>query len=157
MVSARHSRTNVRINRRSVNGFSLLEVLVALVIIAIAIGTSLSAAQERTTTLEALRERIIARWVAHNTLAEIQKNPQDYETEQNGQSIQAGITFLWASAPDFENAAYKKLPITVVVKNAQGVRLSEAYAWISHQTESQESAPPLAQTSQAPSPTVPAL
>lgn len=126
------------VKRSSTSGFSLLEVLVALVIIAIAIGTSLHAAQERTTMLEALRERIVARWVAHNIVADIQKNPREYEAERSGQNLQAGINFVWISTPDAENAAYKMLPIHVAVKNNQGTRLSEAFAWISSGSDVQE-------------------
>ncbi|CAM3358482.1 Type II secretion system protein I [Bordetella sputigena] len=52
-------------------GFSLLEVLVALVIIAIALGACVRAAGQMATSQAALRERALALVSAENTLAQL--------------------------------------------------------------------------------------
>jgi general secretion pathway protein I len=51
-------------------GFTLIEVLVALAIIAIALLASLRAAGQGVATLDQLRARLLAGWVAENLLAE---------------------------------------------------------------------------------------
>jgi general secretion pathway protein I len=51
-------------------GFTLIEVLVALAIIAIALLAALRAAGQGVATLDELRARVLAGWVAENRLAE---------------------------------------------------------------------------------------
>ena len=51
-------------------GFTLIEVLVALAIIAIALLAALRAAGQGTANLGELRSRVLAGWVAENLLAE---------------------------------------------------------------------------------------
>ena len=51
-------------------GFTLIEVLVALAIIAIALLAALRAAGQGTASMDDLRARLLAGWVAENLLAE---------------------------------------------------------------------------------------
>ena len=51
-------------------GFTLIEVLVALAIVSIALLAALRAAGQGVATLEELRARLLAGWVAENHLAE---------------------------------------------------------------------------------------
>ena len=51
-------------------GFTLIEVLVALAIVAIALLAALRAAGQSTSNVAALRARLVAGWVAENRLAE---------------------------------------------------------------------------------------
>lgn len=78
--------------------FSLIEVLVALTILAVGLIAASRAATVATFDQSALRDRTLARWVAHNALAEIRlqgtmaavgKNARVYE--------QAGIRFVAAT------------------------------------------------------------
>jgi len=56
--------------RRPEQGFTLVEVLVALAIISIALAAALRAAGQGTSTAGELRMRLFAGWVAENRLAE---------------------------------------------------------------------------------------
>jgi len=55
-------------------GFTLIEVLVALVVIAVALGALIQAAAGQTLQFEATRERLYASWVAQNALADLELN-----------------------------------------------------------------------------------
>lgn len=56
-------------------GFTLLEVLVALAVLAIAMAALLRIAGSDSTTFAALRARTIAGWVAANAVAELRLSP----------------------------------------------------------------------------------
>lgn len=53
-------------------GFTLLEVLIALTVLALALGAVIQAAGDFTVSQAYLRDRTYAEWVAHNRLAEAQ-------------------------------------------------------------------------------------
>lgn len=59
------------IGRRFVGGFTLLEVLVALVIVGTALGASLRAVGSLTQNSSALRASMMATWSAENRLSQI--------------------------------------------------------------------------------------
>ncbi|MBU1215324.1 MAG: type II secretion system minor pseudopilin GspI [Gammaproteobacteria bacterium] len=81
---------------RGQRGFTLLEVLVALAILAIAM-----AAVSRTTSssvqhVEALRTRVVADWVAQNRLALHQARGDWLPTGiQNGEEVQSDLSYPW--------------------------------------------------------------
>lgn len=87
-------------------GFTLLEVLVALAVLAIAMGALLRVASNSSATFTQLRDRTLAGWVAENALARFrlaQRWPSD-GSRFNGRSQMAGRTWHWtitvASTPD---------------------------------------------------------
>ena len=59
------------IGRRTVRGFTLLEVLVALVIVGTALGASMRAIGSLTQNSSALRASMMATWSAENRLSQI--------------------------------------------------------------------------------------
>jgi general secretion pathway protein I len=78
------------------HGFTLLETLVALAVLAIALGAILRTAGAETRHTEELRTRLLADWVAQNRLALHAANGDWIPTGiQNGDDTQAGIHFLW--------------------------------------------------------------
>lgn len=83
-----------RRNRRA--GFTLVEVLVALAIIAIALLAALRAAGQGTNNVGELRSRLLAGWVAENLLAE-HRARRDWLPLgiQRGTGRQGGMDFAW--------------------------------------------------------------
>ena len=57
-------------------GFTLLEVLVALTVLAIALGALVKSGAEQARTAAFLKEKSVAHWVALNKVAELQLAPQ---------------------------------------------------------------------------------
>lgn len=77
-------------------GFTLLEVMVAMTIFAIASMALMQATATQTATLSTLESRTFARWVAENQLALAtleQRWPQ--ESWVNGESDMAGQRWYW--------------------------------------------------------------
>ena len=77
-------------------GFTLIEVLVALAIVAIALMSALRAAGQGTNNANELRSRLLAGWVAENLLAE-HRARRDWLPLglQRGTGRQGGLDFAW--------------------------------------------------------------
>lgn len=77
-------------------GFTLLEVLVALAIIAIALTAAVRAAGVSLDSSAQVKERMLASWVAQNRLAELTARHAFPELgTRSGTAAQAGRTFTW--------------------------------------------------------------
>lgn len=78
------------------SGFTLIEVLVALFILAITMAAVSRTSNSSIQHVEALRTRIIADWVAQNRLALHQARGDWLPTGiQNGEEAQAGQVYPW--------------------------------------------------------------
>lgn len=62
--------------RRPDSGFTLLEVLVALAVLAMSLGAAIEAVSDYTANQAHLRDRTFAEWVARNQLASVQLSGQ---------------------------------------------------------------------------------
>jgi general secretion pathway protein I len=62
--------------RNAARGFTLIEVLVALVIVAFGMGAVLAALSGSANNLAALREKTLAQWIALNRIADVRLNLQ---------------------------------------------------------------------------------
>ena len=82
--------------RNQSQGFTLLEVLVALAILAVCMAAVARAAGSGANHVEAMRERTLADWVAQNRLA-LHTARGDWLPvgTQNGEEEQAGQRFTW--------------------------------------------------------------
>jgi general secretion pathway protein I len=87
---------SINLNIKRQTGFTLLEVLVALFILAITMAAVSRTASSSIHHVEALRTRVIADWVAQNRLATHQARG-DYPPPgiQTGSEEQAGQTYPW--------------------------------------------------------------
>jgi general secretion pathway protein I len=87
---------NSRVIRLPQKGFTLIEVLVALFILAITMAAVSRTASSSIHHVESLRTRVIADWVAQNRLATHQARG-DYPQPgiQTGSEEQAGQTYPW--------------------------------------------------------------
>lgn len=96
-------------------GFTLLETLVALAILAIALAAVLRATGASTNHANDMRIRLLADWVAQNHLALHAARGDWIEIgTQNGEETQAGVRFIWTeqiiSTP---NPAFRRIEISV--------------------------------------------
>jgi general secretion pathway protein I len=82
--------------RHRQRGFTLIEILVAVTIVAIAMGAIIAGMARFTDNAAYLREKTIALWVAHNRLTdlELQRNWPDVG-KSNGETEMAGSTWKW--------------------------------------------------------------
>lgn len=115
---------------RSTSGFSLLEVLVALAIVAIAFGATLRVLHDRTNTVEAVRFRILARWVAQNKIAELQLSPNLNAGTTMGETKQYGLPFYWTAHIDAPSMTTKNVSVTVTVSHDQHNQDAIQQTWI---------------------------
>lgn len=100
---------------RHPKGFTLLETLVALAILAIALAAVLRAAQAQTNHAEEMRLRILADWVAQNRLA-LHTAQGDWLPPgiQNGEDTQGGIRFLWKEEiSNTPNPAFNRIQVSI--------------------------------------------
>ena len=84
-------------NVRNARGFTLLEVLVALAVLALALAAGIKAAGSNIDNSAYLRNRTLAHWVAMNKLTEMQvfnKFPATGTTER-GSLLLAGSEWYW--------------------------------------------------------------
>ena len=98
-----------------VRGFTLIEVLVALAIVAIALSAALRVAAQGTSDASELRTRLLAGWVASNILAEHAARGDWLPAGSlTGNARQAGVEFSWredvSSTP---NAAFRRVDVSV--------------------------------------------
>lgn len=101
--------------RRRGGGFTLIEMLVALVILAISLAAVQRAVSGALDNAFELKQRLLASWVAENRLAELRALrvlPPTGET--SGEEEQAGIHFHWRSqVSDTPNPYVERVEIRV--------------------------------------------
>jgi len=77
-------------------GFTLIEMLVALAIVAIALSTISSSFVTMVSNSDSLKERMLARWIAENRIVEIHiKTPWPASGDQEGSLEYAGYDWKW--------------------------------------------------------------
>jgi len=96
-------------------GFTLIEVLVALTILAVALAAAVRSAGVAADTTSDLRERLLAGWIAQDRLAEYAVRPlwPDIGTRQ-GNADQAGMRFVWReTVSGTPNARFRRVEVQV--------------------------------------------
>ena len=83
-------------SRRSTVGFTLVEILIALAVLAIALTAAAHALGSAVDTTVALRERVLARWVAEDRLTELElKSEWPALDTKEGDATMGGRRFHW--------------------------------------------------------------
>ncbi|HJU24427.1 MAG TPA: type II secretion system minor pseudopilin GspI [Casimicrobiaceae bacterium] len=100
---------------RAARGFTLIEVLVALAIVAVALAAGMRAVAQSADGATSLRMRTLALWVAQNRLAQAQlADPWPARGSASGAETQAGTRLLWReSVSDTPNPAFRRVEIVV--------------------------------------------
>ena len=96
-------------------GFTLIEVLVALAILAIALAAGSRASAMMADSSSELRQRLLASWVAQNRLAELQaRRAWPGAGTREGEVEQAGLKLAWReTVSTTPNPAFRRIEISV--------------------------------------------
>lgn len=85
--------------RRCQHGFTLVEILVAMAVIAFPLAALISASGQSTSNAASLRDRTYAQWVAANALTELRLDPDANEPgRRNGDEEMANARWRWQAA-----------------------------------------------------------
>jgi general secretion pathway protein I len=107
-------------------GFTLVEILVALAIVAVALAAGMRAIGAAADGATSLKQRTLALWVAQNQLAAAQlANPWPSLGEASGTMDQGNATFAWrqtiATTP---NPGFRRIEIVVTDPQVPGYALA---------------------------------
>ncbi|HYW03037.1 MAG TPA: type II secretion system minor pseudopilin GspI [Gammaproteobacteria bacterium] len=87
-----------RLSRPASGGFTLIEVMIALAVIAIAMGAIVATSSQFTRTADYLRQKTFASWVAENAFTQIEDNdPWPSTGQQHGQQKMGGQNWHWTA------------------------------------------------------------
>ena len=114
------------------SGFTLVEVLVALAIIAIALLAALRAAGLGTSNAGELRSRLLASWVAQNLLAEHRARGEWLPLGiQRGTQYQAGIQFAWREeVTAMPSPVFRRVDVFVYAPSAEAHSLARLSGFV---------------------------
>ncbi|HEX6138430.1 MAG TPA: type II secretion system minor pseudopilin GspI [Casimicrobiaceae bacterium] len=100
--------------RRS-RAFTLIEVLVALTVVAVALAAGMRALAQGADGATSLKMRTLALWVAQNRLAQAQlADPWPAGGTTRGDETQAGVRLVWQrTITETPNPAFRKIEIVV--------------------------------------------
>jgi general secretion pathway protein I len=113
-------------SKRKSRGFTLIEVMIAFLIIVVGAVAVFSTASESTWKSASLWERTVAGWVAQNQLAEFRAKRSWSNTRSfSGQSEMANAEWEWRmTVSNTDNASVRRLDIDVYLKGQEGVKAS---------------------------------
>jgi general secretion pathway protein I len=96
-------------------GFTLIEILVALALAAVALAAGMRALTQAADGAGTLKARTLALWVAQNRLAAIQlESDSSTRADTQGQAVQAGVSFMWkVRVTGTPNPAFRRVDIVV--------------------------------------------
>jgi general secretion pathway protein I len=117
---------------KSTDGFTLVEVLVALAIISLALMAALRAAGQGTNNVGELRSRLLAGWVAENRLAE-HRAREDWLALgiKRGTDRQGGADFSWREEViATPNQAFRRIDVLVFANSDEAHTLAHLTGFV---------------------------
>ena len=112
-------------SQRFQRGFTLLEIMVALMIFATAAVTLTKSLTESARSISAIEERQFADLVAHNVLIDILRD--GYGTNTSGKESMAGFDFIWQrSVEQTPHPDIRRVDISVSLQTSADVLASRS-------------------------------
>lgn len=113
-------------------GFTLVEILVALAIVAVALSAGMRALAQATDGSTLLKQRTLALWIAQNRLALMQLAvPAPAIAIDQGVADEAGSRFAWRQTiTATPNPAFRKIEIVVVDPSTPEYALSSLVGYL---------------------------
>jgi len=117
---------------RSARAFTLIEVLVALAILAVALTAGMRAVAQSADGATSLKMRTLALWVAQNRLAQAQlADPWPARGVASGDEMQAGTLLAWReTVSDTPNPAFRRIEIIVSEPRVPDYALSRLVGYL---------------------------
>ncbi|AOX99553.1 type II secretion system minor pseudopilin GspI [Jeongeupia sp. USM3] len=119
---------------RPSHGLTLVEVLVALAVLAIAMAAALRAVSASTDTAGELATRTLAGWVAQNRLAEITARGEFPEPgRREGRASMAGREFVWQEDDGVSpNRSFRRVEIKVYAEGKPDHAVATLTGYLAH-------------------------
>ena len=116
-------------------GFTLIEVLIALAIVAIALSAAIRAAGVATDTSQRLEARLLATWLAENRLAlHLAKQNWPSPGQQDGETSYAGLRFHWQEQViPTGNLYFRQIRIAVSLAEQPQQELAALVGYLHHE------------------------
>jgi general secretion pathway protein I len=113
-------------------GFTLIEILVALAVVAVALAAGMRALAQSADGATTLKSRTLALWVAQNRLANAQLvTPPPAPGTAQGDAAQAGSLFVWReTVTGTPNPAFRKVEIVVGEAHAPDYVLARLVGYV---------------------------
>ena len=112
--------------KNSMLGFTLLEVMIALLVITLGIGAVINTTSESGWKSSQLKQKTIASWVAQNQIAEYRaRRTWNNASSKSGQVEMANTVWIWqmkVSATD--DPSLRRIDVDVLLKGEDGIKAS---------------------------------
>lgn len=120
-------------NPRRPRGFTLLEVLVAVAVLAMAMAAIISGGSNYARNAGYLREKTLALWVAHNRMTEIALSPTFPSTGKSNDEVDlGGIRWSWhVEIKETQDKHLRRVDITVNKKADERIGTSKPASYAS--------------------------
>ena len=107
-------------------GFTLLEVMIALLVITLGIGAVINTTSESGWKSAQLKQKTIASWVAQNQIAEYRaKRTWNNASTKSGQVEMANAQWIWQmKISETDDPSLRRIDVDVLLKGEDGVKAS---------------------------------